>query len=376
MLRPAIAPRIDAIRPTRAEVDLGALAHNLAVVRRESRAARVFAVIKADGYGHGAVPVAQRLAAEGVDGLCVALPEEGLELRAAGIRLPILVLGGTYARGADEVLAFGLTPVVHDLEHVAQIHEAAAGRRVSVHLKVDTGMSRLGVPDAALARFFWRARRYSSVVFEGFMSHLAFAEYDPEDTATQLRRFRRALRIARDAGARPTVVHLANSAALLRFPETHFDLVRPGLALFGASPVPGCGEDLRPVMRVRTEVVQLRDIEPGDRVSYGGTFTATRRTRIAVLPMGYADGLSQRLANAGPVLIRGHRARIVGRMCMDLTMVDVTDVEGVAVGDEVVILGTQGRESITASELAAIVGTVPHDILTSFSRRVPRFHAA
>ena len=374
MTRPALARSVDTIRPTRAVIDLDALAHNLAEVRGQAASAEVFAVIKADAYGHGAVPVARRLAAEGAPGLCVALPEEGLELREAGIRLPILILGGTYGNGATDILHFGLTPVVHDLEQVERLHEAGGGRKVSVHLKIDTGMSRLGVPDHELARFLWRARRYPSVVFDGLMSHLAFAEYDGEATEDQLRRFRRALAVAEGMGVEPKVVHLANSAALLRFRETHFDVVRPGLALYGVSPLPGHGEGLRPVMRVQTQVVQIRSLEAGEKVSYGGTFTTTRPTRVAVLPVGYADGISQRLANVGPVLVRGQRAPIVGKVCMDMCMVDVTDAGDLAVGDEVVLLGAQGDQEITASELASIVGTVPHDVLTSVSRRVPRFY--
>jgi alanine racemase len=374
MLRPVVARSVETIRPTRAVIDLAALAHNLAEIRKHCSAAEVYAVIKADAYGHGAVPVAQRLAAAGADGLCVALPEEGIELREAGIRLPILVLGGTYGRGAADTLAFGLTPVVHDIDQVAALHAAGRGRPVRVHLKVDTGMSRLGVPDGALARFLWRARRHPSVVFDGFMSHLACAEQDPDVTRDQLLRFRRALCVARDAGVRPRVTHLANSAAVLRYPETHFDLVRPGLTLYGVSPVDGLGTGLRQVMQVQTEIVQIKELAPGDRVSYGGRFAAHRPTRIAVLPLGYADGVPQQMANGGPVLVRGRRASIVGAVCMDMCMVDVTDIAHAAVGDEVVLLGAQGGERITANELARIVGSVPHDVLTSVSRRVPRFY--
>ena len=374
MLRHARVRSLETIRPTRAVVDLDALAGNLAELRRLCPAASIFAVIKADAYGHGAVPVAVRLGTEGADGLCVALPEEGIELRDAGVRLPVLVLGGVYGMGAADTLAFGLTPVVHDLEGVARLHEAAGGSKVHVHLKVDTGMSRLGVPDHGLARFLWRARRYPAVVFDGVMTHLASAEDDDAATEEQLRRFRQALRVARSAGVEPRVVHVANSAALLRFSGARLDLVRPGLALYGVSPVEGLGGGLRPVMRVQTEVVQVHELEAGDRVSYGGTFVASRPTRLAVLPVGYADGLSQRLANVGEVLVGGRRARIVGRVCMDMTMVDVTDVGGVSVGDQVVLLGEQGGQEITARELASIVGTVPHDILTAVSRRVPRFY--
>jgi alanine racemase len=320
------------------------------------------------------VQVARRLAREGVDGLCVALPEEGIELRQAGLLLPVLILGGTYADGAAETLAFGLTPVVHDLEQIARLHEVARGRQVKVHLKVDTGMSRLGVAIGDLPRVLWRARRYPSVVIDGVMSHLAAADVGEDATLDQLDRFGDALRLVSEAGLRPAKIHMANSAGVFRFPTTHFDLVRPGLALYGVSPAPGCGLSLEPVMTVLTAIVHMRTLEPGDRVSYGGTFVARRPTRLGVLPVGYADGLSPRMSNLGSVLVRGHRAPVVGAVCMDMCMIDVTDIDGAGVGDEVVLLGRQGDEEVTATELAGIHGSVPHEVLTSVSRRVPRFY--
>lgn len=376
MVTPARARAVEAIRPTRAVVDLEALATNLRAIRAIAPAAEVFGVIKADAYGHGAVQVARRLAREGADGLCVALPEEGIELRQAGLRLPVLILGGTYADGAEETLAFGLTPVVHDLEQIARLHQVARSRQVhvKVHLKVDTGMSRLGVSITDLPRVLWRARRYPSVVIDGVMSHLAAADVGEEATLGQLDRFAEALKLVGEAGVRPAKIHMANSAGLFRFPATHFDLVRPGLALYGVPAAPGCGHGLEPVMTVVTAVVHMRELRPGDRVSYGGTFVAQRPTRLAVLPVGYADGLSPRMANQGDVLIRGCRARVVGAVCMDMCMVDVTDIAGAAIGDEAMLLGRQGAEEITATELAAIHGTVPHEVLTSVSRRVPRFY--
>jgi alanine racemase len=374
MVTPARARAVEAIRPTRAVVDLEALATNLRAIRAVAPTPEVFGVIKADAYGHGAVQVARRLAREGVDGLCVALPEEGIELRQAGLRLPVLILGGTYADGAEETLAFGLTPVVHDLEQIARLHQVARGRQVKVHLKVDTGMSRLGVSITDLPRTLWRAKRYPSVVIDGVMSHLAAADAGEEATIEQLDRFGEALKLVGEAGLQPAKIHMANSAGLFRFPSTHFDLVRPGLALYGVPAAPGCGLGLEPVMTVVTAIVHMRQLRPGDRVSYGGTFVAQRPTRLAVLPVGYADGLSPRMANQGAVLIHGCRAPVVGAVCMDMCMVDVTDIAGAEVGDEVVLLGRQGAEEITATELAAIHGSVPHEVLTSVSRRVPRFY--
>jgi alanine racemase len=374
MVNLARARPVENIRPTRAFIDMGALAHNLDLLRREAPHSRVFGVIKADGYGHGAVEVAKALAQEGVDGLCVALPEEGIELRHAGLRLPILVLGGVYAGGAAETVAYGLTPVVHDLDQVEHLHQASRGKSVNVHVKVDTGMSRLGVPLSELPRFLWRMRRYPTVVVQGVMSHLASAESDGEATEEQIDRFQAALTMAAAAGFRPQWQHLANSAGILRYPEAHFNLVRPGLALFGVSPVAQPGLALRPVMSVRTEVVHLRHVESGAAVSYGGHFVAQRPTVVAVLPLGYADGLSSRMSGRGSLLVRGCRAPVVGAVCMDMCMVDVTDIPGVTVGDEAVLLGGQGKETVTAEELATVYETVPHEVLTSVSRRVPRLH--
>lgn len=374
MATPARARAVEAIRPTRAIVDLRTLETNLAVVRASAPKAEVYAVIKADAYGHGAVPVARRLERAGADGLCVALPEEGIELRRAGLKLPVLILGGIYTGGASEMFAYGLTPVVHDLDQIAKLHDVAGGRTVKIHLKVDTGMSRLGVSIQDLQQLLWRARRYPSVVIDGLMSHLAAAEDDEEATREQLDRFRVAQQMVHGAGLNPTKIHIANSAGLLRFDSAHFNLVRPGLALFGVSPIGGYGQGLEPSMTVVTEVVHLRTLEPGDRVSYGGTFTAERATRLAVLPVGYADGITRRMGNRGAVLVRGQRAPVVGAVCMDMCMVDVTDVKGACIGDDVVLLGRQGDEEISALELASIHDAVPHEVLTSISRRVPRFY--
>jgi alanine racemase len=373
-LWPRLVPADDSLRPTRAEVDLGAVAHNLRTVRRVAAGARVLAVVKADAYGHGVLPVATRLEAEGVDGFGVALAEEGLELREAGITAEILVLNGVYGGAHGAVLAAGLTPVVYDLRDVAAFLKAAGGRPFAVHVKVDTGMARLGVPVEGLGDFLERLSRMGPVRVEGAMTHLASAEADDAFTAEQLRRFEGALRTFASRGHHPRVVHAANSAATFRHPGARHDLVRPGLALFGHLPVDGVEADLRPALRLRTEVIALRDLPVGAPVGYGGTFRAPRPTRIATLPVGYGDGLMRSVSNRGCVLVGGRRCPVVGTVSMDLTTVDVTDVPGVAVGDEVVLLGRQGDARIGADEVARHAGTVPYEVLTNISRRVPRFH--
>lgn len=371
---PRLASASGTLRPTRAEVDLAAVGHNLRTVRRAAGRARVLAVVKADAYGHGVAPVAAHLQAQGVDGFGVALAEEGLELRSAGIHAEILVLNGVYGGAHGAVLEAGLTPVVYDLADVDAFRRAARGRPYAVHVKVDTGMSRLGVPHDRLDAFLERLDRMGPVRVEGVMTHLAAADSDDDFTALQLDRFEGALRHMAARGHRPRYVHAANSAATFRHPGARFEMVRPGLALFGYRPAPDVEADLSPAMRLRTEVIALRDLSVGSPVGYNGTFRASRPTRLATVPVGYGDGLLRALSNRGEVLVRGRRCPIVGAVSMDLTVIDVTDVGGVSVADEVVLLGSQGRDRITAEEIAGWAGTIPYEVLTNVSRRVPRFY--
>jgi len=402
ILRPRRAAPADAVRPTRAEINLEALRHNLRVARRHAAGAQVWAVLKADAYGHGAPAVARTLERARVDGFCVALLEEGIELREAGIVAPILVMGahGGTTGAAAEMLERGLTPVVHDLGEVAElariVRAGAAPGPVDVHLKVDTGMARLGVTMGELPATAAGLAEFPEVRIRGLLTHLACADApDPAVTLEALARFDNATGVLASHGIKPEVRHAANSAAMLRG-LGRLDLVRPGIALFGVAPRAGgvsLSGELQPVMRVRTEIVALRDLEPGATTGYGATWTAARRTRLATIPIGYADGLSRRLGNRGQVLVHGRRAPIVGAVSMDMTMVDVTDIERASLRDEVVVLGSQDpiawrdssvrpvgqsvsvpAPSIDADEIAAAEGTIPWEVLTSISRRVPRFY--
>ena len=391
--KPRRAMPADAVRPTRAEINLAALRHNLHLVRKRSGGAKVWAVLKADGYGHGAPAVARTLERAGADGFCVALLEEGVELREAGITAPILVMGGYYGAAYAELLARRLTPVVYDLGQVEGFARLARAGDVAapvvVHLKVDTGMARLGVTTSELPDFAKALDRFPEVHIGGLMTHLACADAAEEAELTaQMVRFDEATLLLAQHGVRPEIRHAANSAALLRG-HGHLDAVRPGIALFGVSPrLVGGGPDaepllpgLWPVMRVRTEIISLRDVPAGAPVGYGALFHAQRPSRIATIPMGYADGLSRHLSSNGQVLIGGRRAPIVGAVSMDMSMVDVTDLAeagSVAVRDEVVVLGPQdgrfGKDVITADEVADHAATIAWEVLTSVSRRVPRFY--
>lgn len=371
------------IRPTIAEVDLRQLAANLRAVRQAVGArVGILAVIKADAYGHGAVPVARMVEGLGVWGLGVATVEEGVQLREAGVRARVLVMGASFGRDHAEVIARDLIPLVGDPGDVDAFAEAAraTGRtRFGLHVKVDTGMTRLGVVAGQFDAFLRRCARHPLLRVDGLATHFACAEErDLSATETQLATFIRCLDQARAMGADPQTIHAANTAAALRLPAARFDLVRVGLGLYGVLPsdqVPDPG--LRPVLRWSTRINALRDVPAGTPVSYGATFVTTRPTRIATLPVGYADGYARRLSNRAEVLLPSaaggpRRVPLVGRVCMDLCMVDVTGVEGVAVGDPAVLLGGSGPLALSPDQLAGWGETISYEVLTAISKRVPR----
>ncbi|MBI5069594.1 MAG: alanine racemase [Deltaproteobacteria bacterium] len=376
------------VRPTEAEVDLAAIAGNyrLAV---EVGGRHGVAVVKADAYGHGAVPVARALAAAGAPWLGVALVEEGLELRAANVQLPILVLAGAFGDAWDEVLRQRLTPVLTSAGQIAALGAAARAWRVraEAHLELDTGMGRLGASPAELPGLVAALRANPEVSLTGLCTHFAGADTgDDEGSARQAVLFREAAEALAAEGLSP-LLHATNSAATLRVPGVRQELSRPGILLYGylsygpeldaPAEARSAAARLQPALTWRTAVVHLKEVPAGTRISYGGHWTAARPSRIATLPVGYADGYDRRLSGRpgygrAEVLVRGRRAPVVGTVCMDLVMVDVTDVPGVAPGDEVVLLGAQGSERIGADELARRAGTISYEILCGISRRVPR----
>jgi alanine racemase len=380
VLTPRRAAPADSVRPTRAEISLGHLRHNLTELARVA-GVPVWSVLKADAYGHGAKAVARTLERAGSQGVCVALIEEGIELREAGIVVPILVMGGHYANAWPELLRHALTPVLSRVDQVEALAEEVRERNTSafpVHVKVDTGMARLGAPLAELPALANALRAHPELRLDGLMTHFATAESDAAFVDQQLDRFERATAQLERMGLSARQRHAANTAALLAHPRSRLDLVRAGIGLFGMAPGVSVAAQLRPVMRVRSEVIALRTLSLGASVGYGATFRAARESRIATLPMGYGDGLSRALSNRGQVLVRGRRAPIAGAVSMDLTSVDVTDIPGVQIGDEVVVLGSQegplGADTLSAEEIAAQTGTIAWEVLTAVSRRVPRFY--
>lgn len=370
-------------RPTIAEIDLGALRFNLNQLRRLTGGkAEVLAVVKANAYGHGAPEIARELESAGAPIFGVATTEEGIELRLNGITAPILVFGGTYPQEIERVLANRLTPVIYDLE-VARAFQAWAAKekkRLSVHLKIDTGMNRLGISWRHWASALKALEGLKNLKVEGLLSHFSVAEGEGLDdrafTGEQLARFGKCVDLARKMGIKASFVHLANSAAATHWPQARFNLVRSGLMLYGYHPSPNLERliSLKPVLRWKTAVLSLKPVPAGDPVSYGRTYHCRKESLIAVLPVGYADGYSRRLSNRGEVIIRGKRAKVRGIVCMDFTMVDVSKIPGVQTGDEVVLLGRQGSEEITAVDMAGWIESIPYEVLCGIGRRVPRVY--
>ncbi len=357
-------------RPTRVDVDLAAIRHNVEVLKPPG--AELMAVVKADAYGHGAVAVARAALDAGATWCGVALVEEGSELRTAGIEAPILVLS-EFPPGAESVaLAHRLTPSLYSADGLQRLATAAQGP-VGVHVKIDTGMHRVGVWPGEDAVAYLGAVATAGLRIEGIWTHLAKSQDDAVTTATQLTRYATVLEQAKEAGFTPTYRHAANSGAVLRHPEAVFDLVRPGIALYGLAPEPGVGadRDLRPALTWRSAVSFARRLPAGERVSYGHRYELAADAWVATVPVGYADGYPRAASPGAEVLIRGRRCRVAGNVTMDQLIVDCGDL-AVASGDDVVLIGRQGDEEISAWELAERAGTIAYEVVTRISQRVPR----
>ena len=371
-------------RPTWAEIDLDALANNLCVIRESVGAeVKVMAAVKADAYGHGAVACARRLEAEGVDWFGVALPEEGIELRAAGITRPILCLGGFWEGQQNACLEQNLTPAIYRVEMIEGLDRAAreSGVVADVHVKIDTGMGRLGVRSDDVAQFCDALSGFRHIQVDGLMTHLAAADDPGQDfTKAQLERFELAVRTFRERGYAPTYIHAANSAAAFAYPQARGNMVRPGGTLYGFSrdvlPPQIATPPLQAVMSPRSRIVLLKKVGKGEKLGYGCSYGTTRESLIATIPIGYDDGYRRALSSRGRVIVRGEFALVVGRVSMDLTLIDVTDVPGVSPGDRVTLIGRDGDLSITAEEVAEAAGTISYEITCGISTRVPREYPA
>lgn len=370
------------LRPTRAMIDLDNFEHNFFTIKNKlSPGTKLCAVIKADAYGHGAVEIAKAALDCGVDYLAVALIEEALELRLSGIDAPILILGFTPREQFDKIVAYDITQTVYDVDSVSALSLTAKrlSKTAKVHIKIDTGMSRLGfqaIPSSIdeIEKIF----KFEGIQVEGIFTHFAKAENDQDFTQEQFKRFREVVESIEDRGFRIPIKHVCNSAATQIYPSMHLNMARVGLILYGLLP----SDDekwrsfgLKPVMTVKSQISHLKPLKVGRAISYGGEFVTTRPSIIATIPVGYADGWSRKLSPRGEVLVASQRAPIVGKICMDQLMVDVTEVKAdVKVGDEVVLMGKMVDEEILAEEIAEKVGTINYEIVCSLSRRVPRVY--
>jgi alanine racemase len=370
-------------RPTRAEINLDNLVHNFLQMREETgKDVAVMPAMKADAYGHGAIRCARVLEQAGADWFGVALPEEGLKLRAAAIRTPILCLSGFWEGQEDLLLRERMTPTIFRVDLLEKLDRAAQSANViaDYHLKIDTGMGRLGVPWTEVGNFLHEISSLKNVRLDGVMSHFATADEPEKESFTieQMSRFDNAINKVLSFGHRPHWIHQANSAATHAYPNSRNNLVRPGGIIYGLwqdvvnLTVPPL--DWRPVMSLHTQINFVKTVAAGIPLGYGGTFVTERESRIATLSIGYEDGLRRRLSNRGRVIVRGKYAPIVGRISMDLTMIDVTDIPDAKIGDDVVIIGRQGASEITAADIGETLGTISYEVICGISERVPRVY--
>lgn len=370
-------------RPTIAEIDLDALEFNYRQLREKvDKNIKILAVVKADGYGHGATFISKELQRLGTDLLGVAICEEGIALRKAGIIIPVVVLNGIFKDQIRETIEYNLTPVVYDSD-IAQMLSAECKRidkGIKVHVKIDTGMGRVGILPADIRPFFSRLEKMGNLEIEGALSHLSTAGGDTSEDrdffSLQLERFEECLEEIDALGFSCPLRHISNSAAIIDSMYSSCNLLRPGLMLYGAYPSSRFVEkiSLQPVMSLKTEIIQIKKVPSGTNISYGRSFITERDSIIATLPIGYADGYSRLLSNRGEVLIGGEKAHVVGSVCMDMTMVDITETPDIQVGDEAVLMGRQGENVILADDLAEKTGTISYEVFCRVSKRVPRIY--
>ncbi len=361
---------------TWAEIDLGALEHNMELVRAEAgEDVEIMLVVKADGYGHGAIPVSWHLLEHGAAALGVGDSTEALELRDAGITAPIVILGAVVTGEMEDVVRGGIDVTVHSGDRVRQLRRLlkGSGPKVGVHIKVDTGMGRLGCHPERVPGIAREVRRSRRLALKGISTHLAAAEPGGGKLADlQLRRFRKVLRALDEEDLLPPWRHVHASSGVMSKLPAAFNMVRPGLAVYGLDPHGRKASDLLPALRWRTQIVFLKDHRRGTRIGYGATWRASRKSRVATLPVGYNDGYRYAWSNRADVLVRGKRCPVIGRVSMDYITIDVTDIPDASVGDPVTLLGTDGDATISAEELAGLAETIPYEILCGIGRRVKR----
>lgn len=371
----------DEIRPTRAEIYLDNIVHNLNEVKRLiGSKVKIMGVVKANAYGHGACQVAKVLIENGVSYLGVATVDEALELRDCGIRSPILILGYTPLIQARDLIEYDITQTVFDVSYVRELEKMALnkGKKVKVHVKIDTGMGRIGYTDLEIAlREIEEMANMEGIEVEGIFTHFSTSdEKDKTYSKRQFDMFKKLLEKLKERKIDIPLKHIANSGAILDLEYSYLDMVRPGIILYGSYPSKEVQKraNLKQTMSFKTKVVYVKEVSEGSYISYGRAFMTKRKSKIATLPVGYADGFNRLLSNNYHVLIKGRYAPVVGKICMDQCMIDVTDVDNVEVGDEVVIFGVQQHKKITADDIAKKLNTIPYEVYCGISRRVPRIY--
>jgi alanine racemase len=363
-------------RPTWAEVNLKNIEYNFSRIKEKvGLFTKVMVTIKADAYGHGLVPVAKTLEACGADFFGVASIDEGIKLRESGIKTPILILGLILKKDIAPLFKYSLSTTVCDEELPKAINNRAKAlnKRVSVHIKVDTGMGRIGIQHYDAHKLVLKVNRLKYIDIEGIFTHFAFADLNKEFTFHQIDLFDRLVKKLNREGIRIPLVHAANSIGLIDYKKSHFNMVRPGLIAYGLHPKVGLRIDLKPVLSLKTKVVFIKSVPAGSGISYGHDYITRKPTKIATLPIGYGDGYPRNLSNKAEVLIGGKRFKIAGKICMDQIMVDVGRAH-IRVGDEAVLIGTQGKAKITTEELAVKSSTIPYEIVCGLGSRIPRIH--
>ncbi|MDD4899693.1 MAG: alanine racemase [Candidatus Omnitrophica bacterium] len=363
-------------RPTWAEVNLKNLEFNLVQIKKFLKAGtKVLVTVKADAYGHGLVRVAKKLASLKVDYFGVASIDEGIVLRKEGIKLPILVLGMIFERDTTPLFKHNLTPTVcgENLARVLNKKAASLKKKINLHVKVDTGMGRIGVSPYDAEMLIKRIAKLSHLRIEGVFTHFAFADMNREFTLHQIQLFDRMIGKLEKEGMHFPLLHCANSMGVVSYKEGHFNMVRPGLVVYGLYPSEDIDLKLKPALALKTKIVYCKRVSAGQGISYGHTYITKKKTTIVTLPIGYGDGYPRNLSNVASVLIKGRRFKISGRVCMDQIMVDVGDL-AVKEGEEVVLIGSQGKNKVTAEELAKLSGTIPYEIVCGLGSRVPRVY--
>lgn len=367
-------------RPTWVEIDQNALRHNLLAIQKwVGPYIKIMGVVKADAYGHGDYEVSRILLNNGVEMLGIAILEEGIQLRDKGIKAPLLLLGGIFEEQIDTVIQYNLIPTVYDLKLAKALSRKAHyfNKIIKIHVYVDTGMGSIGIRYNQAVEFVKAIKDIKNLSIDGIYTHCSCSdEKESKYTHLQIKRFRNILAALDAIKVCISLQHMANSGAILGYPATYFNMVRPGLSLYGLYPSEEASRNIgiRPVMSFKTRIIHIKDMKTGDVVGYGRTYRITKPTRVATLPFGYDDGYSRLLSNQGKVIIRGAKASIIGRVCMDQCFVDVTDIKGVSIGDEVVLYGNQGKETISIESIAKQLNTIPYEITCSVSKRVPRIY--